>query len=70
MTTATDDRLLLTQREAAGLLGLTERFLEARRARGGGPPHVRVSRRCIRYRRSDLEEWSADLVRESTSDPD
>ena len=49
-----DPDALLTQRQAAQLLGLSERCLENWRSRGGGPPYVRISSRCIRYRRRDL----------------
>ena len=59
---------LLTQEEAAGRLGLSPRFLEVRRYRGDGPLFVRVSSRCVRYRPQDLEAWTAERVRISTSD--
>lgn len=61
-------RILLTESEAAERIGLTKRFLASRRYRGGGPPFVRISARCIRYRPEDLEEWAAERVRTSTSD--
>lgn len=62
-------QLLLDERAAAAALGLTPRTLQSWRARGGGPRFVRVSSRCIRYRLSDLDEWAAERVRTSTSDP-
>lgn len=60
--------LLLSERDAAAALSLTPRTLQAWRARGEGPPHVRVSSRCVRYRVEDLESWAAERVRTSTSD--
>ena len=54
--------------QAADYLDLTVSFLEARRHRGDGPPFVRISGRCVRYRRSDLDEWIGDRIRLSTSD--
>ena len=51
------DGALLTSRQAAEYLGLTKRFLERRRLVRQGPPFVRISKRCVRYRRSDLDEW-------------
>lgn len=60
--------LLVDERDAAELLSLTPRTLQEWRRRGEGPPHVRVSSRCIRYRIVDLEEWAAERVRTSTSD--
>ncbi len=63
------EKLLLTEAEAARLIGFTPRFLQERRFRGGGPRFVRVSARAIRYRPQDLEEWAAERLRTSTSDP-
>jgi excisionase family DNA binding protein len=42
-----------TTAEAAALLGVTKNHLEALRARGEGPPFVRVGR-AVRYPRSSL----------------
>lgn len=60
---------LINQNGAAEFVGLKPRGLEAMRQRGEGPKFVRVSSRCIRYRRIDLREWSESLLRTSTSDP-
>ena len=43
----------LDTRAAAALLGVSVKGLEAMRARGNGPPFIRVGNR-VRYRRSDL----------------
>jgi len=59
---------LLTEAQAARLLNFTPRFLQARRARGDGPPFVFISARAIRYRRSDLLEWIESHVRTSAAD--
>jgi excisionase family DNA binding protein len=59
---------LLTETEAAHLLGFSVRTLQAWRVRGGGPRFVKVSARCVRYQREDLEEWVRERVRRSTSD--
>lgn len=59
---------LLTARQAADYLGLTPRFLEMRRYRGDGPRFVSISKRCVRYRASDLRKFVAERVRTSTSD--
>ncbi len=58
---------LLTEKETARLLGMTPRFLQARRVRGNGPPFVRISSRAIRYRVSDLDRWIRDRLRISTA---
>ena len=59
---------LLTEAQAARLLNFTPRFLQARRARGDGPPWVSISARAIRYRRSDLLDWIESHVRTSATD--
>ena len=52
------DRYLSTT-EAGELIGLSRDALEQRRSRGNGPPFVRLSPRCIRYRRRDVLAWLA-----------
>jgi predicted DNA-binding transcriptional regulator AlpA len=58
---------LLTQREAAMALRLSERTLEGMRVQGKGPRFVRCNR-SIRYRQSDLDAWIASRVVHSTSE--
>jgi hypothetical protein len=62
-------KILLTEKEAADLIGFTPRFLQNRRLTGESPAYVRISARAIRYRPEDLHEWAADRLRTSTSDP-
>jgi excisionase family DNA binding protein len=57
---------LLTQRQAANLLCLSERTLERFRLQGGGPKFVKAGR-AVRYREADLEAWIAARVVSSTS---
>lgn len=47
---------LLTEREAADLLKMSSRTLQAWRCSKAGPAFVRVGR-AIRYRRRDLVAW-------------
>ena len=61
-------KILLTEKEAAELIGFTPRFLQERRFRGGGPRYVAVSARAVRYRPEDLEAWAMARLRTSTSD--
>jgi Helix-turn-helix domain len=58
---------LLTPKEAAGWLKLSEGWLEKARLTGGGPRFVRIGR-SIRYRLGDLEAWVATKVAGSTSE--
>ncbi len=61
------DALLFTA-EAAYLLGLSPRTLEALRLRGGGPPFVAVTPKAVRYRPRDIEAWITEHMRVSTSE--
>ena len=58
---------LLTQREAALCLRLSERTLERWRVQGTGPRFVRLNHR-IRYRQQDLDAHVAARVVGSTSE--
>lgn len=60
--------ILLDERGAASALGLTPRTLQNWRWNGDGPPHVRISSRCVRYRVSDLEAWAASRVKKNTGE--
>ena len=60
---------LLTTPASNQYLGFKPGFLENRRSTGTGPPFARISARCVRYRRCDLDAWIAGLLRTSTSDP-
>ena len=60
---------LIPETEAAEFLDLTPRTMQAMRQRGGGPRFVRISARCIKYRRVDLKSYADKRLRYSTSDP-
>ena len=62
------DNYLVTEKTAAEMLGVTTRSLQAWRYKGGGPPFVRISARCVRYRISDLKAWTAKRIARSTCD--
>ena len=42
---------LIGEEVAARFLKLTTRYLQAKRSKGGGPRFIRLSVRCVRYRR-------------------
>lgn len=48
---------LLNEREVAKMLGISPATLNRWRCERVGPDFLRVSRRAIRYRRSDLDRW-------------
>ena len=56
---AVESDALLVEIEAADLLKLSARTLQAWRTNGQGPAFIRAGRRAIRYRRSDLVSWIA-----------
>jgi hypothetical protein len=58
---------LLTPDEAAAWLRVKKGHLARLRVVGGGPPFVKLSRRCIAYRLEDLEAFIAARIRRSTS---
>ena len=60
-----DDRLLTTK-EVARFLGVSEAFLERDRWAGAEIPFIRVGSRGVRYRRSDLEAYIRSRIRKST----
>ena len=71
MTQQTQNALpvLLTETEAAKLIGFSIRTVQKWRMQGRGPKFVKVSSRAIRYRREDVDAWIESRLRSSTSDP-
>lgn len=51
-----EDRLL-SRDEVAARFGISRRWLELAAHKGEGPPMVKISRRMVRYRASDIEAW-------------
>jgi len=58
---------LLTVAEAAAYLKLSKRSLERLRVSGFGPWFIKTTKRSVRYRQSDLDEWIASRCHVSTS---
>lgn len=48
---------LLSEEQAAEYLGLSARYLQERRYRGGGPTYIRISHRTVRYDPRALAAW-------------
>jgi len=67
MPMATDDRLL-TRRQAAEVLGFQPQTLARWKWEGreDRPPEVRVGRRAVRYRASELSKWIAERGEDPT----
>jgi predicted DNA-binding transcriptional regulator AlpA len=58
---------LLTPKEAALSLRVSESWLAKARMRGDGPPYIQVGR-SIRYREAALLQWMKSRQRLSTSE--
>ncbi|RLA50874.1 MAG: DNA-binding protein [Gammaproteobacteria bacterium] len=61
---------LLTTKQAARHLGVSASFLEKDRWRGARIPFIRISKRSIRYRQSDLDNYIVSQIKYSTSEYD
>ena len=58
---------LLNEKQAARLLGVGQKCLQAWRVRGGGPTYFKIGRLC-RYMQADIDAWLESRRRQSTSD--
>jgi predicted DNA-binding transcriptional regulator AlpA len=47
---------------------LKPRFWEARRISGDTPPYIYISKRAVRYRWGDVQEWLNSKKRHNTAD--
>lgn len=61
------NRHLLTTKQAADILGVSQSFLERDRWAGAQIPFVRVGKRSVRYRNKDLDAFIESRVFSSTS---
>jgi hypothetical protein len=52
--------VLLDSEATAQMINVDIRTIERWRQRRCGPPFLRLSHHCVRYRLSDLEEWCAN----------
>ena len=62
------EKMLLTTKEAAKYLGVSEAFLERDRWAGATIPFVRIGARAVRYEISALDAFVKSRIRLSTSD--
>lgn len=47
----------LTVADLANRLGVSEKTVYAWNSQGTGPPPLKLSRKCVRYRLTDVEAW-------------
>ncbi|MGB5830960.1 MAG: helix-turn-helix domain-containing protein [Thiohalocapsa sp.] len=57
---------LLTEREAAALLNISHRTLQAWRLRGGGPEYVKLGN-AVRYDRGAIDRFISERTRSNTA---
>jgi hypothetical protein len=62
-----DDDLLTTV-QIAGWLGTSPQWVELGRAKGYGPPFVRIAAQVVRYKRGAVVEWLKDREHARTSE--
>lgn len=53
---------LLTPAEVAEITGLSVETLAQWRSQKRGIPYVKISRNCVRYRQSDLDDWLSERI--------
>jgi predicted DNA-binding transcriptional regulator AlpA len=58
---------LLTEKKAAPIIGVSVRALQKWRQNGHGPKYIKISNRCIRYDRADIDLWCARLKVNNTA---
>jgi predicted DNA-binding transcriptional regulator AlpA len=54
---AANPAMLLDRTQVEAVFGLSRRWLELAAHKGHGPAMVRISRRMVRYRASDVQAW-------------
>lgn len=47
---------------AAAFMGVSKKTLQTWRSRRMGPPYIRIARRCIRYRKADLQAYMDERI--------
>lgn len=63
-----NDEIFLTPKEAAAYLRVSVSYINKLRVYGGGPKFLRLGKRKILYRKSDLDLWAAERCFSSTSE--
>jgi predicted site-specific integrase-resolvase len=57
----------MTPAAVADRLGVNTKMLERWRGTGEGPPFVRLTRKTLRYRAADVDDFIRDRVRANTA---
>ncbi len=62
-----DDDRLLTSKELANRLGLSDHFMRKSRMGRCGPPFLRLGRNAVRYSWADVQHWLSTSRVETTA---
>jgi hypothetical protein len=65
---AGDPDELLTTKQTAEWLDVSEQWLEIGRHKGYGPPYVRIAPRIVRYTRGDIRKYLTERTHQSTAE--
>ncbi len=64
-----DHKRFLRTPEAAAYLRLSVSTLAKMRLRGDGPAYIKLGSRVVAYEQKHLDEWTAQRMRRSTTEP-
>ena len=62
-----NENMLMTEIQAAEYLGVTRQCMSNWRYTGKGPLYVEISKKCIRYRAKDINEFIDSRIKKSTA---
>lgn len=48
---------VMDEKNAALFIGVSQKTLQTWRSHRMGPPYIRITRKCIRYRKADLQDF-------------
>ena len=66
ITETANPEQLMTEKDVAGLICITQRASQNWRLRGGGPEYVKIGR-SVRYQRRDVMKFIEDRKRKHTA---
>lgn len=62
------DVTLIDEEELAKRTKISQRSWQQWRTTGGGPPFIKATDRCVRYRLKDIQKWLAERTKTSLSE--
>lgn len=68
MNQEVESKMLVNERHAAEIMGISVKTAQGWRFKGDGPRFVKIGKKAIRYQICDIFEWIDQQRRQSTSD--